>query len=49
MVLILAALQKYNFLTVANTVVWLVVMLCFIGTTLIGRYGIRPEKIQRGQ
>jgi len=39
LLLILVALEKYNFLTVTNTVIWLVIMLSFIGTTLFWRYG----------
>ncbi len=38
MLLILIALEKYNFLTAANTVCWLAVMICFIGTTLYWRH-----------
>ena len=41
MLLILVALESYNFLTIANTVFWLIVMLGFIGTTLFWRYGRR--------
>jgi hypothetical protein len=39
LLLILAALEKYNFLTTANTVCWLVIMFSFIGTTLFWRHG----------
>lgn len=38
LLLILVALESYNFLTIANTACWLVVMLSFIGTTLFWRY-----------
>ncbi len=38
LLLILIALESYDFLTVANSVCWLVVMLSFIGTTLFQRY-----------
>jgi hypothetical protein len=43
LLLILVALEKYNFLTAANTVCWLVIMLGFIGTTLFWRYG--PNRV----
>lgn len=39
MLLILVALESYNFLTVANTVIWLLVMAGFIGSVLFWRYG----------
>jgi hypothetical protein len=39
LLLILVALEGYNFLTVANTVCWLVIMLGFISTTILGRRG----------
>lgn len=37
LLLILVALESYNFLTVANTVCWLAIMLSFIGSTLFWR------------
>jgi hypothetical protein len=49
MLLILVALHKYNFLTVANTLAWLVVMFCFIGTTLFGRYVQKLKEVDNRQ
>ena len=41
LLLILIALKNYNFLTVANTLCWLVIMIAFICTTLISRRASR--------
>jgi hypothetical protein len=42
LLLILIALERYNFLTAANTISWLAVMGCFIGTTLYWRHAQGP-------
>jgi hypothetical protein len=45
LLLILIALEKYNFLTTANSVCWLTIMLGFIGTTLYWRHDQRRRSI----
>lgn len=45
LLLILVALEKYNFLTTANSVCWLTIILGFIGSTLYWRHEQRRGSI----